>query len=153
MNEASELSWELGPKRVAALAITDAMPRELRECVHEFGLPIVTCCVKHGVSSPRKIRELVKEIWAGARQTGQRNEARGVVDWLLAQSGSSLSFRTLSRLLAENHLVICTAEPNRQMLSASMGEVCKFNERMTKEEKHRRRLRAALQAAMKHSVS
>lgn len=136
----------LSKKRVEALDRIDKMPPELRKCVHEYGLPIVSVCLKHGVKEPNKIRELVREIWSGARETAQRNQALGLVDWILLNSGSSLTVKGLNRLLADSTHVISPIEPTRTMLNASMAEVANFNERVTKEEKHRRRLRAALRA-------
>jgi hypothetical protein len=135
-------------KRSKSLEDTDALPPELRECVHEFGLPIVSACAKHGVKSKAAIRELVREIWDGARQTGQSNSAYGTLDWLLIQHGANISAKTLYRVLAEHSLVITTVEPTRSMLAASMAEVSGFTVRCTREEKHRRRLRAALRASI-----
>lgn len=140
---------ELGPKRVKSLEDTDRLPPQVRECVHEFGLPIVTVCLKHGINSPAKIRELVREIWAGARQTGQRNDTRGTLDWLLMQAGAAISARTLYRTLADNNLAVVSTELTKRMLAASIAEVSGHNILCTKEEKHRRRFRAAIRAAIK----
>lgn len=137
-------------KRFNALASVDAMPRPLRECVHDFGLPIVTVLTKFGIRDPRHIREIVREIWAGPRQMGQRGGTMQSVDFALARGGISLAM--LRRMLAENNIVITTVEPTRAMLDASMAEVTGGGERMTKEEKHKRRLRAALRAALKETA-
>ncbi|WP_425991330.1 hypothetical protein [Afipia sp. DC4300-2b1] len=140
----------LSARRMESLEVVDIMPAELRECVHEFGLPIVTVCRKHGINSKRAIREVVREIWAGARQTGQRNDTRGTLDWLLMRGGASA--KTLYRVLAENNMAIVSVEPTRAMIDASMAEVSGFAVRCTKEEKHKRRLRAALRASMAEMV-
>lgn len=134
-------------RRLNAMERTDAMTKAQRELVHEFGLPIVSVCLKHGVERAAAIREIVREIWSGARQEGQRCDARGTLDWLLMQSGSNVSAKTLCRILADNNLFIVSAEPSRAMLTASMAEVSGHNVRCTREEKHRRRLRAAIRAA------
>lgn len=142
----------LSATAIRALNATDNLPISLRECVHEFGFPIVEVCMKHGVTDPRHIRELVKEIWAGARQGGQRTGVWDTLDWILARAEGPLSSKTLLRLLADNNLALVTAEPTRAMLEASMSEVSGFNVRCTREEKHRRRLRAALRAGMEQSM-
>jgi len=137
-------------KRLRAFAVVDSMPSELRGCVHEFGLPIVQACLDAGVRDPRRIRQLVHEIWAGAREgLGQRGGARNEIDWLLMQNrGSVVSYGTLRRVLAQNNMAIVPVAPTRAMLDASMSTVSGFNVRVTREEKHRRRLEAALRAQM-----
>ncbi|TGV15810.1 hypothetical protein EN816_00735 [Mesorhizobium sp. M8A.F.Ca.ET.173.01.1.1] len=148
MSEASQ-DYSLSAKRLSQLRVVDAMPAQIRACVHEFGLPIVTVLTRHGVKDPRHIREIVKEIWSGARQDGQRGGVRNTLDVLLAQG--PISSAALTRLFNESSLTIVSMEPTRAMLDASMAEVSGFNERMTKEEKHRRRLRAALRASMQRT--
>lgn len=144
----SESPYQIGGSRLRALAEVDAMPTVLRECVHEFGLPIVRCCLKFGITNPAHVRELVREIWDGAREGGQTNGVYGTVDWLLVRS-QGLSSATLSRVLADHHMTIAPLAPTREMLNASMAEVSGFNIKCTREEKHRRRLAAALVAASK----
>lgn len=126
----------------------DNMPAALREAAREFGLPIVLACAKFGITNPRHIAELVKEIWLGARQVGQRSDAVQSMDWLLLQSGAPVSARQLVRFLAENNIAVVKAEPTRAMIDASLAAVSGFNVRCTKDEKHIRRLRAALRAGM-----
>jgi hypothetical protein len=140
----------ISARRYRSLDVIDGMPSGLRESVHEFGLPIVSVLVKHGVKSPKAIREIVKEVWAGARQEGQRNDARSIVDWLLMQNGAHPP--SVYRMLAENNHVLTTVEPTRAMVEASMAELANHNVRCTKYEKHCWRLRAALRAAMKVMV-
>jgi len=143
---------ELGVVRLRALDEVDGMPSELRECVHEFGLPIVRCCLKFGVRNPVYIRELVREIWDGAREVGpQNNGVRGTLDWLIVQA-NGLSAATLQRVLADHNMTIAPLFPTREMLNASMAEVSGFNVKCTREEKHRRRLVAALAAASKSAL-
>jgi len=122
------------------------MSSGLRECVHEFGLPIVTACLQFGVRNPAHIRQLVREVWAGARQHGQRSGVVGTLDWLLIQAGVPISGAGLRRLIG-NSMVIVPIDPTRAMIDASLSEVSGFNVRVTKEEKHRRRLKAALETA------
>jgi len=137
--------------RTKQLETVDRMGPDLRECVHEFGLPIVTVLTKHGIRSPARIREIVRECWAGPRQTGQTQGARSALDFVLARGPTSA--RTLNRIIADYSLVLTTVEPTRIMLDASMAEVSGFNVRVTREEKHRRRLRAALRAAAEANLA
>lgn len=132
--------------RAKAMDMADNLPASLRPCVHEFGLAIVTACVGCGVNTPSKIRFLVKEIWAGARQPSQMGNAYETLDWLLMQAGAGISAATLRRLLAEYSIAIVPDSPSTVMVEASMAEVSGHNEIMTKREKHIRRLRAAIRA-------
>lgn len=136
--------YALSAKRHRDLDMVDNFPPDLRECVHDFGLPIVRTLVKHGICKPSHIREIVREIWNGPRQDGQRNGTLGSVDFALARGGVTLPM--LRRMLEENNMAIVSCEPTRAMLDASMAAVSGYNVRVSKEEKHRRRLRAALRA-------
>lgn len=135
-------------KRVRALNETDNMSKQLRDCVSEFGYPIVNCCLLSGISNPSVIRKIVPEIWAGARGQSQRNGAIGTLDWLLVQAGACISAATLRRVLAQNNMLIVSAEPTAIMISASMETVSSYSERISKKDKHRRRLTAALRAEL-----
>lgn len=137
---------DIAEGRLNRLRLTDAMSPDLRACVHEFGFPIVDACLQAGVSMAANIRQLVMEIWAGARQTGQAGGAEGTLDWVLAQAGANINAARLERVLADFNFRIVPAHPTREMLEASMGEVSGFTERVTKTEKHRRRLIAAIKA-------
>lgn len=133
-------------RRAKSCDLVDNLSPGLRECVHEFGFAIVTACMTQGVKTPHGIRHLVNAIWAGARQPEQRSGAAQTLDWMLIQAGAGISAATLRRVLAGYSLHIVPDSPTREMLAASMAEVSAFSERMTKEEKHRRRLRAAIRA-------
>jgi hypothetical protein len=143
----------LGEKRHRALSKVDAMPPGLRLCVHEFGLPIVTACLQRGIRQPSHIRQLVHEIWEGARQPAQKREHAGCskavnqLDWLLIQAGAQINAMTLVRMMSDAGLVIVPRDPNRFMVEASTETVSNFTEAVTKQQKHRRRLRAAIAAA------
>lgn len=133
----------------------DLLPASLKQCIHEYGLPIVKACFNAGVRDAGSIHSLVREIWDGARQEGnrgQRNPSRtarhstqDALDWILIQSGSSLSSETLVRALFERGLLIVPREPTEPMIAVSMNTVGGENYRpvSSKREKHRLRLRAA----------
>lgn len=135
-------------QRLRAIDLVDRMPSSQRDLVHEFGVGIVDACRQAGVTRPSAVRELVYEIWGGARQPSQRRGPIGTLDWLLIQAGADVNVRQLIGLLEDSNFVVTPTEPTREMLAASMAEVSGFNIRCSREEKHRRRLRAALRAAM-----
>jgi hypothetical protein len=150
--EAGEI-FELPQRSIRALEETDAMSPELRECVHEFGYAIVRALISHGIKEPRAIRQLVHEIWMGARQPAQRNRigrkyspVMETLDWVLLQAGSQIGAVTLLRVLWANSMVIVPYEPSSIMVDASLAELRDFDVKCTKTEKHRRRLRAAIRA-------
>jgi hypothetical protein len=131
---------------VKALANSDRLSPELRECVHQFGSPIVNACLQANVKKPSLIRQLVLEIWAGARQTGQAGGAEGTLDWVLAQAGASITAARLETILRDFDLRIVPSTATKEMIEASMAEVSTFDQRITKREKHQRRLMAAIKA-------
>lgn len=137
---------EAETKRQKAMARIETMSPELRACVHEFGSAIVDACLQAKITKPSLIRELVLQVWAGARQEGQRGGVEGTLDWVLTQAGANITAARLERILWDFDLRIVNVTPTHEMLQASIAEVSGFNERMTKTEKHRRRLMAAIRA-------
>jgi len=145
----------LSGRRMRSLEETDGMPADLRACVHEYGYAIVHACVEAKVTDPRRIRQLVREIWSGARQPAQRigtgtphRNALEYLDWVLIQAGAEISAATLIRVLRDNHLVVVPDEPTFQMIEASKATVSNHNMKVTKSDKHRLRLKAAIKAAI-----
>jgi hypothetical protein len=144
------------PRTIRNLDALEQMPRALRECVHEFGSPIVNGLMQCGVIDPARIRLIVHTCWMGARQPNQRiggtknlrNQSPVVdqLDWLLIQSGCGVSAATLLRVLWMNGMVIVPYQPSPSMIEASMATVSTFDQAVTKHEKHRQRLRAAIEA-------
>jgi len=118
------------------------MSADLKECVHEFGYAIVDACRTVGIEQPRHIRHLVHVIWDGARQPLQRRPL-STLDWLLLQAGAEISGARLIGYLAAHGFLVVPREPNIKMVEASMDAVHHMG-RVTKTEKHRNRLRAAL---------
>lgn len=140
----------LPQKTLRALAETDAMPPDLRACVHEYGYPIVYACLSNGVNNPASIRHLVCEIWRGARNTDQRNKksigrATITLDWVLIQAGAEISAERLIRVLDDHSMVIVPKEPTPAMVEASMRAIQGMG-LMNKPRKHLLRLRAAIKA-------
>lgn len=127
------------------LANTDVMSNELRHCVHDFGYPVVKAFMKAGISDAGTIRALVYAVWRGPAAAGQGKALWQSVDYAL--SNQILDHKGLARLLAQSQFAIVGFEPTKEMIAASMREVSGGNVIVSKEEKHRRRLRAALKAA------
>lgn len=144
-------SFCVSEKTVKSFARIDQLDPGLRECVHEYGEAIVNACLLAGVREPRRIRQLVREIWEGARQLTQRRPPKlGSLDWVLMQAGAQISAKTLVRILRDNSHYIVPLDPTSQMVEASKNTVSNFDMRLTKTEKHRLRLRAAIAAGVKH---
>jgi hypothetical protein len=133
-------------RRERQFEVVDNYPPELRRCVQEFGYPIVSTCLQFGVSNPKHVRELVHEIWAGARQIDQVGGPEGTLDWVLLQAGVHISAARLESVLADFCLKIVPTTPTNEMIEASLATVANFDQKITKTEKHRRRLMAALAA-------
>lgn len=133
-------------KRQESCERVDRYPAEIRQLIHEFGQPIVEACLQAKITKPAMIPQLVTEIWAGARQTSQRGGAEGTLDWVLMQAGATISAARLERVLNDYCLRIVPIDPTAEMIAASMAEVGNFNQRVTKSQKHRLRLTAAVRA-------
>lgn len=149
-----EETFTLPARSLRALEDTDNLSPELRQCVHEYGYAIVRAMMSAGIKNPATIRVLVKEIWMGARQPAQRNRlgrsshspVLETLDWILIQAGAQIGAKVLLRVLWDNSMVIVPLEPSTTMIQASAATLATFSERVTKTEKHRRRLRAAIEA-------
>ena len=138
---------DLSKRRLRAIEAVDEMAPELRECVHEYGYSIVSVFLQFGIENPTAIRHIINTVRLGARDGAQnRAPLLSAIDVLMAQG--PLSSHDLFRLLQHNNWAIVPIDPTRGMVAASLEEVSGFNVRCTKEEKHRRRLRAALKAGM-----
>ena len=131
-------------------AAAKLLPPELRACVHEYGLSIVRVCMKHGIRRAPVIRELVREIWAGARNASQPRAPSSTLDWYFSQAGLDINVQTLIRLLEDQSLAIIPKMATREMIAVSMTTVAAYDLRITKQEKHKRRLDAALAVGAKH---
>jgi hypothetical protein len=148
-----DLPVDMGDKRRRHIAITDNMPGPLRACVHEFGFSIVNAFTVAGIKDPDVIRHLVHTTWTGAREAAQKkapkNGPLATLDWVLAQSGSSITALTLWRICFSASWAIVPTTPTVAMIDASMEEVSGFDISCTKHWKHRRRIEAAIKAFAK----
>ena len=136
----------------------DRLPRDDRLIVHEFGFSIYRALRQAGVRNPGSMRQLVHEIWQGARGSTSGGKPRGfagasnlaALDWMLIQSGATISAACLIRHLRLSGLVIVPLDPSPPMVDASMATISGHNVVVDKRTKHRKRLRAAVDAAVEH---
>ena len=142
--------WRVGDtlskKRREQIDEVDMMPPAIRACVHDYGYPIVKTFLKFGCHNPTMIREVVREILFGVRDGAQKRTAYDALEFVLSRG--PVNVHQLLCILEENNLALVPANPTRAMLEASEAEVSGGNLRITKREKHRRRLVAALRAGM-----
>jgi hypothetical protein len=136
----------LGKRSVRSFDVIDNMPSNVKRCVHEYGYSIVEVLTKHGITNPRHIDEIVTRVWAGARNSNQKQNIFSGLDVLLGKD--ILTANALIAYLAENGMALVPICPTKAMTEASMETVSDFSLRITKEEKHKRRLMAALRAGM-----
>jgi len=143
----------IGRRAQRALDETDNMHGPLRQCVHEYGYAVVNSFRLAGVTEPRMIHQVMREIWEGPRQPTQRTGKKGhrpmlqKLDVLLIQAECTISAATLVRFLWDQNLIIVPREPTQAMVDASIDAVSRMG-LVSKTEKHRGRLRFALRAAV-----
>lgn len=146
------IQFRLPQRALTGLDKTDAMPAGLRACVHEFGFAIVDAFVTLGITNPRHIRHLVVTCWQGARspidssRTAPGSALLGQIDWLMIQAGAGISAKTLSRVLFQSGFAIAPLSPSDRMVDASIEATGEMG-LVSKREKHRGRLAAALRAS------
>lgn len=58
----SEFQCRVQDKRIARMNAIDALSPDLRQCVYDFGYPVVKTCMDLGVVKPQRIRHLVETI-------------------------------------------------------------------------------------------
>lgn len=150
----------LSGKVYRALDKTDAMTPEMRKVVHEIGYEPVSVMSCYGLS-PNAMRAVVHACWCAPRSPHQRqgfNLPAGTpksspvlqhLDTLLSRAGSELSGLMLLAFLDRHNMVIVPRDPSEPMIAASMATVSEHTESMTKHEKHRRRLKAALDTSVR----
>lgn len=116
-------------RRAARMQSVDGMPEDWRALVHAYGFNVVHAMQTCGVKKAAHCRHLIETV----------------LDELSPIRGSKSSQGTRCR--SEQLLVLTPIEPTDAMIDASMATVSGFDVHCSKREKHRLRLRAALQAA------
>lgn len=80
---AEEFEARVAQRRRERMERIDAMPADLRELVHAYGLRVVDTCLALGVSKPRHIKHLVEAVldeFSPTRGTHSAQGARAHVD-------------------------------------------------------------------------
>lgn len=111
-------------RSIARMEKVDAMTPEMRILVHEYGLTVVQSFIDLKVDKPRQILHLIKTVLKGSVEIGDRT---------MMPKLSSMK-------------VYVPVEPTERMVLASMAQVSNFDMKITKYEKHRLRLKAAIEA-------
>ncbi len=159
MKEAKTEGFTLGEGTYRALDMVDNMPPAYRKCVHEVGWEAVSIMMPLGLT-PAQIKSVVYACW---QSPGSAHQRRGFgqpveercspvmqhLDTLLSRAGANISGAMLLAFLKHNGMVIVPLEPSSPMIEASMATVAGHDVRVTKKEKHRLRLKAALNASVK----
>lgn len=115
----------LGQARsIARMERVDGMDPEMKMLVHEYGLTVIQSFLDLKVTKARQIEHLIKVVLRGSTEIGDRT--------------NSPKLSTMK--------VYIPVEPTERMVLASMAEVSNFDMKVTKYEKHRIRLKAAIQA-------
>lgn len=112
-------------KLQARMERIDALPKGIRELIHEHGLTIVQAFLDHKITNPNAIQHLIDRVRNGSIDPGTGEGSKG---WV--QAGRTMC--------------MVPTEPSPAMIEASMAEVSGGNVVVTKYEKHRLRLRAAI---------
>jgi len=135
-------------KRRKRMDEIDQLPRELRELVHEFNWSIVKAFLDSGVRDARKIRHLIRTVANGAAGYGSGRQL---------SSGASMKISTHAsmELSLRDDLVLSWLAPTEDMVRASMAAVLPYvpgTPLLSKVDKHRIRLSAALRAAKDQGI-
>lgn len=115
-------------KRAKRMERVDSLPEDWRELVHEYGYCIVDALRSVGIAKSKHGRHIVETV------LNELSPTRG---------GFSNQGATKSR---HDQLVFVSREPTEVMIRASMETISGFDVAVTKHEKHRLRLRAAIAA-------
>lgn len=117
-------------RRIKRMETVDSMPEDWRAVVHDYGLSIVTALRDCGVKEAKRARHIISVV------VNETSPFHG-------------GFSSQGRHKAhDEQLVLVSREPSEAMIQASMDTVSNFDVTVTKHEKHRLRLRAAINAAI-----
>lgn len=129
-------------KRVNRMNEIDNLPADIRALVHEFNWTMINPFLKAGIRDARQIKHLIRCVVQGAASYNGSS--------LNPIASLRLSTETTMELSLREDLVVCEINPSDQVVQASMDAVLPYvpgTPLLTKREKHRIRLRAALQTA------
>jgi len=116
-------------KRARRMETVDAMTAEWRVLVHGYGFTIIDALLCCGVTKAKHARHIIETILNEMSATRGGFSSQG------------------ARSLEANQMVLISKEPTEAMIEASMATVSSYDMTVTKREKHRLRLKAAIDAA------
>lgn len=154
----SALDHDGQQRAMARMARVDAMDPELREVVHDFGLTVVDAFLQQNIKSSRIIRHLIWQVLRGSREVGNRSgmERPRLQPWPVEAINDELALLRLppvgeriASALIDHGKTLVPIEPSDRMVAASIAALDGLTHRVTKEVKHRLRLRRAIAEAMK----
>lgn len=111
-------------RAISRMEKIDKMPEGIRALVHEYGLGVVQAFLDIGVTKPKQIAHLIGTVQRGSNEVGDRT-----------RSPKQTSY-----------YVYVPVEPTDRMIAASMETCSNLDMKVTKREKHRLRLVAAIKA-------
>lgn len=117
-------------KIVSRMQTIDALPKEVRELIHEYGYTMVRAFLDQKITKANIIWHLIQQVQRGSLDTGN-----GTASF---QGGRAM--------------VVIPAEPTPEMIHASMATVSNHDMVVDKFEKHKLRLRAAIKAGIARHV-
>lgn len=126
----------------------DGVSTDARALVHEFGYSVVRAFDEAGIRNPKIIRNLIYAVWIGAREPGNKPAAASPqvfralnAAWPHLQNAEGMH----GFLCGVLKYTVAPILPSRAMINASMAEMGRHAV-VSKEQKHRLRLQAALRA-------
>jgi hypothetical protein len=119
-------------KIVARMSYIDGLPKDVRELVHEYGFTVVKAFLDQKITKASAIRHLIDTVRTGSIDPGTGAGGVGMV--------------------GGRAMCAVPIEPTPAMIAASMATVANHDMLVSKEEKHRLRLRAAIKAGMSRVV-
>lgn len=78
-------------KRVARMERIDAMPADIRACVHEYGLSIVQAMLDAGVKKGKHMHHIVKMVREGSFQSATDGKAMRITQARNTDAGPEVS--------------------------------------------------------------
>lgn len=120
-------------KIVTRMEKIDALPKEVRELIHEFGFTVVTAFLDQKIVKANIIRHLIEQVQRGSVDVGT-----GIGGVGATQNG--------------RNMVVIPKEPTPDMIHASMATVSNHDMVVDKYEKHKLRLRAAINVGIARHI-
>lgn len=134
----------------------DSLPPDIRAVVHDYGQTRVRFCLQAGITDGKTIRNLLASLLLGSPDGTNRthkigaNRIETAIDSILLGLGAPAVARELVTTLRRNGgLTIIPLEPTPIGIDASLGALDRIGY-VTREQKHKIRLRAAVRATDRH---